>query len=206
MLAFMKRAFLLFVRPVSFGAVCFCLCFMGLVPLQAQEKPKPAFAPVLVVPSLDPLFERLKSARTLEEAKGIVTQIERRWMRSGSDTADLLMARAAEAFKAGDFPLSLELLDRIIALEPQWAEGWYRRALVFSTLQEPVRAIYDLRQTLALEPRHFSALAGLGQLFQQQGDTKRAVDTFRRVLTLHPYSDVQEVLERLVREVEGRDI
>src|SRR5262245_18817393 len=61
--------------------------------------------------SLDKLFERLAAASDEDEAKGIQRLIERRWLRSGSDTADLLMSRAVTALTAQDQPLAIELLD-----------------------------------------------------------------------------------------------
>ncbi len=114
------------------------LLFAALIPVllaapatdvsaQQNRKPAPGTAPVR--PStLDDLFDRLKRAKTEDEAKGIADAIQRRWMRSGSDTADLLMDRALDALKAGDQPLSIELLDRVVTLQPQWAEGWNKRA------------------------------------------------------------------------------
>src|SRR5262245_28790566 len=71
------------------------------------EAPPPRSAPV----TLDRLFERLAAAKTPEEAKGIANLIQRRWARSGSDTADLLMTRAQDALKARELPLAIELLD-----------------------------------------------------------------------------------------------
>jgi len=100
--------------------------------------------------TLDELFARLAAAKDETEANGVASLIERRWMRSGSDTADLLLARSGEAIKDKDYPLAIELLDRVIALQPGWAEAWNRRATAFYLLDDPVSAIADLRQTLAL--------------------------------------------------------
>src|SRR3712207_7518034 len=53
------------------------------------------------------------AAKDESEANGVANLIERRWSRSGSDTADLLMSRASEALKAKDQALAVELLDRV---------------------------------------------------------------------------------------------
>ncbi|MFL5195828.1 MAG: hypothetical protein ACJ8BE_02825, partial [Microvirga sp.] len=66
--------------------------------------------------TLDDLFARLAAAKDESEANGVANLIERRWARSGSDTADLLMSRAGDAFKGKDFPLAIELLDRVLTL------------------------------------------------------------------------------------------
>ena len=114
--------------------------------------------------TLDDLFDRLAKSKDETEAKGIATLIERRWARSGSDTADLLLGRAGEAAEKKDYPLAVELLDRAIALEPNWAEAWYRRATVFFLLDDPASSMADLRQVLTREPRHFGAWTGLGHI------------------------------------------
>ncbi|MDJ1158302.1 tetratricopeptide repeat protein [Chelatococcus sp. SYSU_G07232] len=157
--------------------------------------------------ALDKLFERLAAARDAEEAAGIAKLIERRWLQSGSDTADLLMSRALAALAGNDQPLAVELLDRTIALQPDWAEAWHKRATLFFMMGDTEQAIADVRQTLAHEPRHFTAWAGLGVLFERADDKRRALEAYRRALALHPYlGDVRSAIDRLTRDVGGRDI
>src|SRR3954470_16994654 len=157
--------------------------------------------------TLDELFARLAAAKDETEANGVASLIERRWMRSGSDTADLLLARSGEAIKDKDYPLAIELLDRVIALQPGWAEAWNRRATAFYLLDDPVSAVADLRQALTREPRHFAALAGLGHVYMANGDKTRALDAYRRALAIHPYLDtVRTTVEHLAPEIDGRDL
>ena len=161
-------------------------------PLGAQEaaRPKGQAAPAKPEPAkpaprpstLDDLFERLGKAETEREAEGISTLIERRFARSGSDTADLLLSRAAEAFGSKDLALSVELLDRVVTLQPNWAEAWYKRATVFYQLDDPVAAMADLHRVLKLEPRHFNAWTGLGHIFMASDDKARALEAYRRAL------------------------
>lgn len=165
----------------------------------AKPAPKPA--------TLDDLFGRLAAAKDAAEANGVAALIERRWARSGSDTADLLMSRAGEVLKAKDFALAIELLDRVIALQPDWAEAWNRRATAFYLLDDPASSMADISQVLAREPRHFGAWAGLGQIYMAGGDKRRGIEAFRKALAIHPHlSPVREAVERMGPEVDGRDI
>jgi tetratricopeptide (TPR) repeat protein len=168
-----------------------------------EDKPK---APHPVA-TLEELYERLKGAKDEDEAKGIAGLIQRRWLRSGSDTADLLMSRALEATTAGDQDLAIELVDRVIALQPQWAEAWNKRATLFYMMGDQVRAMADIEQTLVLEPRHFGALSGMGVIFQAQGDKKRAYDAYQKALAVNPWLDqVKSAVQDLAPDVVGREI
>lgn len=177
-------------------------------PADIDDKPNQPEAPAPRSPAatLDKLFERLAAAKTAEEAKGIANLIQRRWARSGSDTADLLMSRAQQAVKAQELPLAIELLDRVIALEPDWAEGWNQRANALFLLGDPIRSLYDIGETLKREPRHYGAMMGLGTILRQQGDDKRAMVAYRQVLAIYPELEaVKEAVEALKIEVDGRD-
>src|SRR4051812_42101826 len=103
---------------------------------------------------LDELFQRLAATSDADEGKGIAGAIERVWLRSGSDTADLLMSRAVAAVQAKDLPLALEVLDKVVAVEPGWAEGWNKRATARFLSNDINGAMADIDRVLKLEPRH----------------------------------------------------
>lgn len=184
-------------------------------PLGAQEPARPKDPKEQIQPpqarprasTLDELFERLGKAQTEREAEGIAALIERRFARSGSDTADLLLNRAAEAFGKKDYPLAIELIDRVLVLRPNWAEAWYKRATVFYQLDDPVGAIADLHRAIMIEPRHFNAWTGLGHILMASDDKARALQAYRRVLTINPQmSDVKTIVNRLGPDVDGQDL
>lgn len=180
---------------------------VALQPAQAQQqqrspgRPNPAPTAPVRPQTIDDLFERLAKAKSEDEAKGIAGAIERRWMRSGSDTADLLMTRAMDALKAGDQPLSVELLDRVIALQPAWAEAWNKRATVLFILGRDAESLADIARVLEREPRHFGAISGFAQIALRGGYLHEAAVAFRAVLDLNPHlRGVADMLDRLERE------
>jgi tetratricopeptide (TPR) repeat protein len=156
---------------------------------------------------LDRLFDRLKAAKDAVEARALAEQIMRALARSGSDTADLLMTRVGEAIRANEAEISLDLLDTVLALQPNWAEAFARRASVHIQRKDYDAAMRDLRAALALEPRHFMALAGLGSVLGETGNPKRALAAFREALKVHPHMEaIKKAVERLAAEHDGRDI
>jgi tetratricopeptide (TPR) repeat protein len=156
---------------------------------------------------LDQLFERLAASGTEIEANSLSDQIARIWARSGSDTLDLLMDRVQQAIQAEDGVLALDILDSVLALKPDWAEAYSRRATVHFQLKDFDAAMRDLRQTLVLEPRHFPALAGVGLIFQQGGNNRQALAAFREALKFNPYfKGIRQAAERLAVEHDGQQI
>jgi tetratricopeptide (TPR) repeat protein len=156
---------------------------------------------------LDELFGRLAAAKDQEEADGIAGAIERVFQRSGSDTADLLMSRAVTAMNRKDNKVAVDVLDKLVAIEPEWAEAWAQRATARFMDGDRAGAVEDLGHALAREPRHFNALAGLGSALYSLGYEKRALEVFRRALAVRPHqAEVKQLVDKLTPEVDGRDI
>jgi tetratricopeptide (TPR) repeat protein len=157
--------------------------------------------------NLDRLFAALKVAPDDESAKYIENRIWAIWLASSSDTANLLMGRVKTATDSKDFDLAIRLLNAIIDIRPDFTEAWNRRATVYYTKKDFGRALADIHEVLAREPRHFGALSGLGIILQELGDEKRALDAFRRALAIHPHLErVPELVKKLSEKIDGREI
>jgi len=135
---------------------------------------------------LDQLFTLLKAAPNDDVAKAVEKRISAIWMKSGSDTIDLLTKWADNAIEAKNYPLAIDYLDRITTLAPDYVEGWDKRANVYFMIEEYGRSLADLEHVLALEPRHFGALAGLGTIMHAIGQDGKALVAYKRALDLDP--------------------
>ena len=208
-----------------FGAIALAAATMamlvgaqpGAAQAPAPESPKvqPAEPPAKLprpqkgdrIKNLDFLFEALKVAPDAETSKAIEERIWALCFHSGSDTAELLMTRARSALDDKNTELGLKLLESILTFKPDYVEAWNRRATVYFAQKDYGRALADIRQVLAREPRHFGALTGLGLILQEIGDDKRALEVFRRALAVNPHLDrVPDLVKQLTEKVEGRDI
>lgn len=153
------------------------------------------------------LFGALKAAPTPEAAKVVEARIWALWAASPSDTATLLMTRVRTAVEAKNLDLAVQLLDSIVVLRPDYVEAWNRRATIHYMRKDFTRSIEDIRQTLAREPRHFGALAGLGMIMQELGEDKRALEVYRKLIEINPQMPrVPALIKSLSEKVEGRDI
>jgi len=135
---------------------------------------------------LDHLFTLLKAAPSDDAAKAVEKRISSIWMKSGSDTIDLLTKWADNAIEAKNYPLAIDYLDRITTLAPDYVEGWDKRANVYFMIEDYGRSLADLEHVLALEPRHFGALAGLGTIMHAIGEDGKALVAYKRALDLDP--------------------
>jgi tetratricopeptide (TPR) repeat protein len=156
---------------------------------------------------LDRLFAALRDAKSEDAAKEAETDIIQLWLQSGSDTVDLLMTWTLQAIEEKDYSLALDFLDRITILKPDYAEGWNKRATVYFLLDDYEKSISDIGHTLALEPRHFGALSGLGTMMRELGDEKHAIAAYKQALAIDPYLDnVKKALGELEKKAAGQGI
>jgi tetratricopeptide (TPR) repeat protein len=186
--------------------------FLAALLASAPARAEPTDAPVLTNKviselSLDALFAKLRVNATGPAGDRIETEILRRLGRSGSPTADLLLSWAVDAMGEKNYPLALDVLDQVIVVKPDFAEAWNKRATVHFLMDDYGDSLSDIRQVLALEPRHFGALAGFGMILQAMDKKEEAIRVYKRALEIDPRLDkVRESLEALEKETGGKGI
>jgi tetratricopeptide (TPR) repeat protein len=153
---------------------------------------------------LDELFERLQSTKDEREADAAVAEIWRLWQRIGTPELDEPMERVAALIGQGLVPLALPMLDDMVARAPDWAEAWNKRATALYLAGQHDRSLADIDRVLALEPRHFGALAGMGLIRMARGQYREALAAYRRALAVNPFLkerlELIPALERMVGE------
>lgn len=155
---------------------------------------------------LDDLFGQLAQAEPAD-ARRIAAEIELELSKSGSPAMDLLLRRGEDALEAGDYDMAVEHLSAAIDHAPDFAEAWHLRSIAFFQQERHGLALGDIEHVLALEPRHFNAIYGLGVLLDEIGQPHLAEEAFVRALAIHPHhEDVTRALERVRREVGGADL
>jgi tetratricopeptide (TPR) repeat protein len=155
---------------------------------------------------LDELFTRLLAAKEESEADGIVSGIWQLWQQSGDTRLDEAMHQAV--LLMGSAPgEALPILDDIVARKPGWAEGWNKRATVLYLIGEYDRSLADIDRVLALEPRHFGALAGIGLIRIEKGQLREGLQAFRQALAINPFlRERHGIIPELERELGEKPI
>ena len=179
----------------------------GLLVALALTAPALADAPAAKPPTLPELYDRLAIAKTDTEAAGLVKAITKAQLQSGSDTADLLMARALTAIDAKRFDTAIELLTAILRMSPDYTEAWNKRSLVYFLKNDYTRSVADIAQTLKRDTRHFGAWAGLGAILEALGDKKHAYAAYQKAIAINPHlPSIKKELDDMRKDVEGVDI
>ncbi|MFB2532370.1 tetratricopeptide repeat protein [Paracoccus sp. p4-l81] len=131
------------------------------------------------------------------------SDILRAWSQSGSAAMDLLLKRGEAALDQGDTAQAIQHLTALTDHAPDFAGGWAARAAAFYLAGQPGPAIDDAAQALRLEPHHFAVLTLLGTIFDEMGETDRAVAAFDASLAIHPHQ--QEAIDARARLRQVRD-
>lgn len=156
---------------------------------------------------LDKLFAELKRERNENAAGRIAGRIWEEWGHSGSASIDLMMGWSKTAMDDKKFDVALDFLDQVVAMRPSYAEGWNRRATVHFMMNNYAKSMADINHTLQLEPRHFGALSGMGQILKSAGRNDLALQAWQRVLDIYPMMrSAQDEVAALSDELAGEGI
>lgn len=135
---------------------------------------------------LDTLFAELKKTGDPDKAKDVADRIRMEWQDSGSASVNLLMQWAAKASETNKQSVALDLYDQAIALAPTYVEGWNQRATLHYQMGNYRKSMSDINHVLALEPRHFGALAGMAAILSSAGKDELALRAWEQFLAVYP--------------------
>ncbi len=151
---------------------------------------------------LDKLFADLKRTSDETKARRITVQINQIWSQSGSATVDLLVQWASSAMLEKRYTSALDFLNEAIAIDPDYAEAWNRRATVYYLRNDYAHAMYDINRTLELEPRHYGALTGMADILRARGLKEQAMRAYEQALQINPMMrDAQKSFFDLTEEL-----
>lgn len=149
---------------------------------------------------LSGLFAILKDAQDARQIQITESQIWQIWLQHANADVQELMMVGTQRMNAGHYAEAMVVFNRLTESFPEYAEGWNKRATLHYLLGNNEASLSDIERTLALEPRHFGALSGLGMVYLQRKEFAKAKSAFEDLLAVHPNSpNAQQNLE-LVEE------
>jgi tetratricopeptide (TPR) repeat protein len=155
-------------------------------------------------PRLEGLFEQLAATGSAEVARAIEAEIWTIWLEIEDTASARLLRQGSDAMAMRLFPVAIHSFNRLIDRSPSFAEGWNRRATLHYLMGNDEASVRDIEQTLALEPRHFGALSGLGLIMLRNDQPAAALRSFEAALEVHPHLPAAEAhVEPLRQLLEG---
>lgn len=138
-------------------------------------------------PSIAPLLEDLKSVD--ESVRDRSTQaLWRIWFEQKGILGLETIRRAQNLLEAGNSAEAEATLTALVQSQPDFAEAWNRRAVLYYTQGQYHQAIADCETVIRLNPVHFGALHGLGLCHAALGNEPAAIEAFRQAIAIQPYA------------------
>ena len=135
---------------------------------------------------LEDLFEILSKTESDVQINEVTPNIWDIWHETNDPLIEANFYRGLESMRTGDLLMAVAFFTRVIDKNPNFAEGWNKRATVYYMLGKFDASMMDIHETLKLEPRHFGAMDGMGLIFIHLEQFDKAIDIYNRMLEIFP--------------------
>lgn len=150
--------------------------------------------------SIQPLLADLKSED--EGVRDRATQeLWQRWFLQKGAYGLELLERAQLLQENGRIDEANALLSKIITDQPDFAEAWNRRAVLYYIQHQYRKSLKDCQKVVELNPIHFGAWHGMGLCHAALGEYAAAIYAFRQALAIQPHGIMNQ---RLILECTAR--
>jgi tetratricopeptide (TPR) repeat protein len=139
-------------------------------------------------PRLNNLFKKLNETENQDEIRDLISDIWNIWYEVDDPKVIEYFEKGIQAMNIRNYPLAIRFFNNLIEEDPNFAEGWNKRATVHFMMGNFDQSMQDIIKTLELEPRHFGALDGMGLIFIHQGQFQQAIDVYDKMLEIFPFS------------------
>jgi len=156
-------------------------------------------------PELDTLFATLQTTANKAVATEVQQEIWQRWTAFDGDAAiNAEMQTGVRLMNAGALRQAEALFGSLAETAPDFAEVWNKRATIRFLIGDYTGSKQDIARVLALEPRHFGALSGLGMIHVREGNLENALLAYQAAARQNPHMDqVERIIINLKRRLKG---
>jgi tetratricopeptide (TPR) repeat protein len=120
------------------------------------------------------------------------------WSRSGNQEIARLFEAGTHALTQGRWDDAIAAFTAIVQRDPDFAEGWNKRATAYFLKGEYEKSLADCDEVIKRNPLHYGALSGYGMIYVELDQPARALEYFERALAVNPNMDgVRNTVETL---------
>jgi len=175
-------------QPLGIGIVALVMMLVQSVSLATDDSIVDDRSALQSDERLLVLYDQLATAPTQLEGRLAEDAIWNYWFdQSPTTEARSLLDAAIERREAYDYEAAEEHLNKLIALAPDYSEGYNQRAFIRFLRENYEESKIDLEKTLSMDPQHFGALSGMYHVHSRLGDQERAFTFLAKAVTVHPW-------------------
>ena len=151
---------------------------------------------------LNKLFNQLKNNSNASMAFDVEMRIWNIWSTHPSqENLTQLLADGSNLMTQHKLNKAYETFSKVISLDPNWAEGWNKRATVLYMLGRYEESQEDINEVLKLEKRHFGALSGQGLVQIELKNYERAINSYKEVQKIYPSMQSSKIMIPQLKEL-----
>ena len=151
---------------------------------------------------LNKLFNQLKNNSNASMAFEVEMKIWNIWSTHPSqEKLTQLLANGSNLMTQHKLNKAYETFSKVISLDPNWAEGWNKRATVLYMLGRHEESQEDINEVLKLEKRHFGALSGQGLVRIELKNYERAINSYKEVQKIYPSMQSPKIMIPQLKEL-----
>ncbi len=121
--------------------------------------------------------EYLKAAEAYEQAASL-----------SPEDADIFFNLALAWKKLGEYEKALDCYEKVLSLNPDDNETLYNMGILYKDMDQPAASIRLFEQATLNNPDHAQALNNLGYLYHREGDTEKAIATYKKLIALNHHA------------------
>ena len=177
-------------------AICFTLSITSLS-LSSKERNK-----------IEILLDNLASSPSPSESGLIRREVWSLWLEGYIDRRNKRQVdEALDLFNTGKLEKAKIAFSEIIELDPDYVEGWNKRATVKFLLGDFYGSLKDIEEVLKRQPRHFGAISGSGLILIHNSDFREAYKSYKRLTEIDPHNeDGKRFLPMLENKLYGKSL
>ena len=152
-------------------------------------------------PRLNNLFKKLNETENQDEIRDLISDIWNIWYEVDDPKVIEYFEKGIQAMNLRNYPLAIRLFNNLIEEDPNFAEGWNKRATVHFMMGNFDQSMQDIIKTLELEPRHFGALAGQGLVNIQLKNFEKAIRSYKQAQEIYPSMRSPEIMIKQIEDL-----
>ncbi len=150
---------------------------------------------------VEDLLDDLQKAETIIEAEIIRKKIWNKWIYQVPKNLQKNLKYALDEFYSGRLASAEKAFTDLIIKDPNYTEGWNKRATIRYMLNDLDGSLKDIKTVLELQPRHFGAISGSGMIYLKKKNYQTALKFYKILNTIDPMNTESSKFIKLLNKL-----